>query len=123
MKGGPDPDEWEEKFCAARKLNHYRVVPRVWEPDTRGYIPAEDTIREFLAVTDRKENYPILVHCFAGIHRTGTMCAIFRMEYHRWPADRAINEMQICGFDPLDMQENIEGYLRAYQPRWKRSGE
>ena len=118
-KGDPDPDAWEEEFCAARGLNHRRIVPRVWTSDDRGYIPAEENVRDFLAIMDRKENYPVLVHCFAGIHRTGTMCAIFRMEYHQWSAERAINEMQVCGFDPLDMQEHIEGYLRGYIPRWK----
>ena len=41
---------------------------------------------EFLAVMDNRANYPVLVHCFAGIHRTGTMCAVFRMEYHGWSA-------------------------------------
>jgi len=119
----PHPDAWEEGFCAARGLNHYRIVPRVWGPDKRGYTPADENVRQFLAVMDRPENHPVLVHCFAGIHRTGTLVAIFRMEYHRWPADRAINEMQVCGFDPLDMQEHIEGYLRRYTPRWKQAGE
>ncbi len=51
------------------------------------------------------------------------MCAIFRMEFHHWSAERAINEMEQCGFDPADMVENIEGYLRNYTPRWKRRGE
>jgi tyrosine-protein phosphatase SIW14 len=118
----PHPDAWEEQFCESRGLNHYRIVPRVWGPDKRGYIPADENVRQFLAVMDREENHPVLVHCFAGIHRTGTLVAIYRMEYDRWPADRAINEMRICGFDPLDMQEHIEPYLRSYTPRWKRSG-
>jgi tyrosine-protein phosphatase SIW14 len=123
VAGRVPPDTWEEAFCAERGMKHVRIVPRLWSPDEHGEIPAEDAIREFLAVMDNKENYPVLVHCFAGIHRTGTMCAIFRMEYHRWPADGAVNEMQHCGFDPLDMQQYIEGYLRAYVPRWKRSGQ
>jgi len=42
------------------------------------------------------------------------------MEFHRWPADRAINEMQQYGFEPADMIEDIEGYLRDYVPRWER---
>jgi tyrosine-protein phosphatase SIW14 len=118
-EGKDDPDSWEEAFCEARGLNHVRIVPRVWEPDKKGDVPASEAVREFLGVMDKKENYPVLVHCFAGIHRTGTMVAIFRMEYHRWPAERAVNEMRICGFDPLDMQQHIAPYLRNYTPRWK----
>lgn len=121
--GDPHPDAWEETFCEARGLKHVRIIPRVWGPDKRGDVPAEDAVREFLDVMDHPENYPVLVHCFAGVHRTGAMCAIFRMEFHKWPAERAINEMQICGFDPLDMQQHIEGYLRRYPPRWKATNE
>jgi tyrosine-protein phosphatase SIW14 len=120
--GDPHPDAWEEPFCTSRGLNYHRIIPRVWGRDKKGNVPARESVNQFLAVMDRQEYYPVLVHCFAGIHRTGTMVAIFRMEYHRWPAERAINEMQICGFDPLDMEEDIEPYLRSYTPRWKQAG-
>jgi len=116
------PDSWEEALCETHGIKHVRIVPRVWSPNEAGEVPAEEAVREFLAVMDDKRNHPVLVHCFAGIHRTGTMCAIFRMEYNRWPNERAVQEMRHCGFDPLDMQEFIAGYLRAYQPRWKRAG-
>jgi tyrosine-protein phosphatase SIW14 len=119
VPGDANPDAWEEAFCAARGLNHVRIPPRLWGADENGDIPAEQGVNRFLQVMDDPANYPVLIHCFAGIHRTGTMCAIFRMEYHRWPADRAINEMQHYGFDPADMEENIEAYLRNYTPRWK----
>lgn len=114
-------DSWEDQYCKDRGLRHVRIEPRVWRADEKGDVPAEQAVKEFLAVMDDRANYPVLVHCFAGIHRTGTMCAIFRMEYHRWPAERAINEMQQCGFDPKDMIESIGGYLRAYRPRWQSS--
>jgi tyrosine-protein phosphatase SIW14 len=96
-------------------LKHIRLVPRVWGPDEKGTIPADENVAKFLEIMDCKENQPVLVHCFAGIHRTGTMCAIFRMEYHHWTANRAIEEMQVFGFDPADMHEHIEGYLRGYR--------
>ena len=116
----PNPDAWEEEVCAARGLNHVRIIPRVWGADEKGEIPADQNVQKFLAVMDDPANHPVLVHCFAGVHRTGTMCAIFRMEYHRWSAERAIAETQLYGFDPEDMHEHIEGYLRTYRPRWQR---
>ena len=115
--GLPYPDGWEKDICDARGLKHVRLIPRVWGPDEKGEVPAEENVRQFLAVMDDPANHPVLVHCFAGIHRTGIMCSIYRMEYDRWPADRALAEMQACGFDPEDMHEHIEGYLRNYHPR------
>jgi tyrosine-protein phosphatase SIW14 len=112
-------DAWEEDFCAARNMNHCRIVPRVWGADENGEIPAEQAVQEFLAVMEKKENHPVLIHCFAGIHRTGTMCAIYRMEYHGWSAERAMEEMQLYGFAPEDMHQHIGAYLTNYQPRHK----
>lgn len=117
--GGKSPDEWEEAFCAAKGVNHVRIVPRVWGADETGEIPAEQAVQQFLDVMEKKENHPVLVHCFAGIHRTGTMCAIFRMEYHGWTAERAMEEMQFYGFAPEDMHQHIGAYLRNYEPRRK----
>lgn len=116
----PYPDAWEADVCAARGVKHIRIIPQVWGPDEKGEIPADRVVKQFLDVVDDPANYPVLVHCFAGIHRTGTLCALFRMEHHRWTADAAITEMQVCGFDPADMHEHIEGYLRTYQPRWRK---
>jgi tyrosine-protein phosphatase SIW14 len=121
-KSMPYPDEWEAGICQSKNIRHVRIVPQVWGPNEKGEIPADENVKKFLAIMDKKENQPVLVHCFAGIHRTGTMCAIFRMEYHHWPADRAIDEMRLCGFDPEDMHEHIEGYLRNYRARPKDQG-
>ena len=116
----PYPDEWEKAACDARGLRHVRIIPRVWGADeATGEIPAEESVQAFLREMDDPAHYPVLVHCFAGIHRTGTMCAIFRMDYHKWSADRAIAETEVYGFDPADMHEHIEGYLRNYRPRAK----
>ena len=115
--GAKSPDEWEESFCEARKVNFHRIVPRVWGADEAGEIPAEQGVQQFLAIMDKKENHPVLVHCFAGVHRTGTMCAIYRMEYQGWTAESAMEEMQLYGFAPEDMHQHIGAYLKSYQPR------
>jgi tyrosine-protein phosphatase SIW14 len=115
------PDTWEEGVCAARGIRHVRIVPRVWGADEKGEIPAEQGVRTFRAVMENRDNHPVLVHCFAGIHRTGTMCAIFRMEFQGWTAERAMEEMQIYGFAPEDMHEHISTFLRSYEPRHRRA--
>lgn len=116
-KSETDPDAWEEDFCAARHMGYFRIVPRSWWENDQGEVPAKEMVKEFLDVMDEPKNYPVLVHCFAGIHRTGTMCAVFRMEYQRWPVDRAMEEMHHCGFRRTDLKPDIEGYLRTYRPR------
>lgn len=113
----PYLDEWEADGCATHGVRHIRIVPRPWLVDAKGELPAEEVVREFLAVMDDPANHPVLVHCFAGVHRTGTLCAVYRMEYQGWTPDRAIAEMEGYGFEPGRDREAIEGYLRAYGPR------
>lgn len=113
----PYLDAWEEDVCAEYGARHVRIVPRPWTMDETGELPAAHVVREFLAVMDDPANHPVLVHCYAGVHRTGTVCAIYRMEYQGWPADRAIREMEVFGFHPGQNREAVEEYLRVYRPR------
>ena len=43
---------------------------------------------EFFRLFDDPANLPVAVHCVSGRHRTGTIAALFRLEYDRWPIDR-----------------------------------
>jgi tyrosine-protein phosphatase SIW14 len=115
----PPPDRAEENYCLAEGIHYCRISPRTWySPD--GSVPAEEGVRQFRAVMDDKSNYPVLVHCFAGIHRTGAFCAVYRMEYEHWSNPDAIAEMRACGYRDLDDEWDLLGYLEQYQPRWRR---
>jgi protein tyrosine/serine phosphatase len=76
----------------------------------------------FLSVMDDPTHYPVLVHCFAGRDRTGTMCAIYRMEYEGWPSSLAASEMGHFGFDPAkdDVAKSYEQYVMKYRTRRQR---
>lgn len=115
--GANAPDLKEEEFCKAQEINYIRIAPRNWwAPD--GSVPAMKGVRRFLEVMDKKENFPVLVHCFAGIHRTGAYCAVYRMEYDRWTNAEAIAEVKACGYGNLDQEWDILGFLEQYRPRW-----
>jgi len=112
--GDPPPDLQEEKYCRAHDINYERISPRSWwSPD--GSVPAEVGVRQFRAVMDNAANYPVLIHCFAGIHRTGAFCAIYRMEYEGWNNQDAIDELKACGYSNLDDEWDILGYLEQYR--------
>ncbi|HUY35340.1 MAG TPA: tyrosine-protein phosphatase [Pirellulales bacterium] len=70
---------------------------------------------EFFELMDDPAHWPVAVHCQGGRHRTGTLAALFRLEYDRWPVDRALAEMYAFKFGPpVRLQEHN---LRTYLPR------
>ncbi|HEY9775552.1 MAG TPA: tyrosine-protein phosphatase [Planktothrix sp.] len=60
--------------------------------------PSDKAIEQFLQVATDPTQLPIYVHCLHGQDRTGTMCAIYRIDQQGWSADRAYQEMLGYGF-------------------------
>ena len=120
--GDPIPDQHEVDFAAEHGIRHVRIAPKRWSDPNGGPAPIRAQIERFLQVTDEaRTEGPILIHCFAGIHRTGAYAAIYRMEYDGWSNDDAIREMQNCGYTTLEDDPDILHYLEQYVPR-NRSG-
>lgn len=69
----------------------------------------------FFALFDNPEHFPVAVHCMGGRHRTGTVSALFRLEYDRWGVEPTLREMFSFEFGPpAGIQEHN---LRTYLPR------
>ncbi len=82
-------------------------------------------IDDFLKICDDPANHPILLHCLAGLHRTGLLTAIYRMEYDAVPLDEAVRELRSNGFgDRKCTTDNvyIYEYLMLYKPRRGKGG-
>lgn len=121
-ESGEQPDQDEEEFCCEHFLDYYRVVYLNWEDRDGGPPPADQSVSEFLALMDRRHDLgPILIHCFAGRHRTGAFTAIYRMQYNGWSNDEAIREMIDAGYDGFHRENDIRTYLTNYDPRLRRS--
>lgn len=78
------------------------------------------TIDRFLAIMDDPANYPVLIHCKAGLHRTGVLAAVYRMEYQDWRPLEAWHELRAHGFGEFVSSASnayITQYVLAYVPR------
>lgn len=114
--GDPPPDLDEENWCHENGLNYLRLRPMAWEGTENKPAPVEPNVKKYLELLRDERNYPILLHCFAGIHRTGTYTAIYRMEVEGWPLDRAMNEMRACGYTHIEGDKDLLGFLLQYKP-------
>ncbi len=90
-------EEREEIDCRAAGLNYVRLEPADWAVRPDGARPAQANVDAFLRIVRDPKSGPVLIHCFAGLHRTGIFCAIYRIEIDGWTADEAIGEMFALG--------------------------
>ncbi len=87
------------------------------DPATGG---APKLVGEFHKVLDDPSNYPMLIHCKAGLHRTGLLTAVYRMEVEHRPKDEVVRELRANGFGTYAATNGniyIKTYIDDYQPR------
>lgn len=81
---------------------------------------APEALKAYLDLLDDPSSYPMLVHCQAGLHRTGVLVAVYRMEYEGWSRYEALQELRAHGFGRTQSNspnEYIRQYILNYQPR------
>ena len=127
----PDPDlrrgflDWrttrESDLCQQLGVRYVLL-----EPDlvSRRNVPGENphVIAEFLKIMDDPASYPVLIHCKAGLHRTGCLVGVYRMEYQGWTPREVIEEMKTLGFGDsacTAANDYIAQYVLSYRRRLK----
>jgi tyrosine-protein phosphatase SIW14 len=115
-EGNTADDRAEAEWAAKNCINHVRIPPRPWSA-TDGAVPAAQGLAAFRAVMADPANLPVLIHCYAGIHRTGTYCAVYRMDYQHWSNSEAIAELRSQGYATLDGDEDVLTFLERYRPQ------
>jgi protein tyrosine phosphatase (PTP) superfamily phosphohydrolase (DUF442 family) len=109
----------ETAMCARLGVRYVFLAPELIAP---ARVPAErpPVIAEMLRVLDDESVYPVLLHCKAGLHRTGLLTAIYRMEYCDWSEAAAVRELKANGFGEFactTANSYLVQFLQDYQPR------
>jgi tyrosine-protein phosphatase SIW14 len=123
----PDPELFQSYF-GGQKVHEQELCKRLGvryiylPPDTisRRKVPQERpaAIDKFLAILADTNNYPILIHCRAGLHRTGVMTAVYRMEVEGWTPAQALCELKANGFGEFpstSANDYIVQYILSYR--------
>jgi tyrosine-protein phosphatase SIW14 len=113
------PLETESAVCAEAgadfRLLTFDAFPRELPPGQRPQV-----IDNYLKLLDDPAIYPVLIHCAAGLHRTGELTAIYRMEYEGWSKAAATREMRGNGFGDYactTADDMVYNMVEKYQPR------
>ena len=128
----PDPDIYdsflsnrtvkESELCRRLGVRYQFIAPDLVHPSEAAEKHPQ-SIDHFLALLDDKSNYPILLHCKAGLHRTGVLAAVYRMEYQGWTPGEAFREMKGHGYGPWACTAAnlyVSQYVLNYSPRASR---
>lgn len=88
--------------------------------------PTAEELTTFFDLVEEPANWPILIHCQGGIHRTGAFAALYRMQYQGWSGDRAVEEMEDNYFnwttrDRSALKEWLRRYVRDPKRRLKKA--
>jgi protein tyrosine phosphatase (PTP) superfamily phosphohydrolase (DUF442 family) len=124
----PDPDIGKSFWCSdtikesqlCKQLGVRYVflppglIPRRQVPERRS-----ESVDRLLELFDDPATYPVLIHCKAGLHRTGVVVAAYRMEYEGWTPQQALQELRDNGFGlwvSTSSNEYIRQYILKYRP-------
>jgi protein tyrosine phosphatase (PTP) superfamily phosphohydrolase (DUF442 family) len=125
----PDPllaEHWlgrgtvaESELCKRLGVKYVLLTPDLLPPDN-ALDKEPPAVAEWIKVLDDESNYPVLVHCKAGLHRTGRLTAIYRMEYDGWSTGEALREARANGYGFVKASEDdayVIQFIENYHPR------
>ncbi len=117
------PTLLESDVCARNGVRYVSLDGGVLDAPSPAPGPAAGTpklLTDFYQVLDDPAAYPVLIHCKAGLHRTGLLAAVYRMEYEGRPKDDVVRELRGNGFGTFAATDGnlyVKKYITDFQPR------
>jgi protein tyrosine/serine phosphatase len=109
----------ESELCQRLGVRYVYIPPDLI---SRRLVPQKHpvAIDRFREVMNDPSSRPVLIHCRAGLHRTGVITAVYRMEYENWTPQEAMRELKANGFGEfvaVAANDYIKQYILTYQKR------
>ena len=76
--------------------------------------PSDADVAQFLKVVNDPASGKVYFHCKAGIHRTGTMGAVYRINHDGWDYDKAYAEMKNYQFSAGLFHGALKSFVKRY---------
>ena len=122
------PENWlgkptitESQVCKDNGVKYFLLTPDIL-PEPNSVDKEPPVVEAFRKILDDPSNYPVLIHCKAGLHRTGRLTAIYRMEYEDWSHAAAVRELRANGFGYSAVHDGdpyVVQFVQNYKPRPK----
>jgi len=100
--------EREKEFALRKRIS---LVDLPMLPDVP---PDEDQIRQFLNVVTDPERVPVLVHCEAGVVRTGMMIAVYNVAILKKENRKVLEQLPMFGHS-FDNRTAVKEFIKHYK--------
>jgi tyrosine-protein phosphatase SIW14 len=98
--------EREKKEAEALGIHFVSIPVSGWS------APSSDQVAQFLSLFG-EDSTKVFIHCRLGEDRTGVFVAAYRMALQKWPADQAIKEMYLFGYNGF-WHPGMTSYVRKF---------
>jgi protein tyrosine phosphatase (PTP) superfamily phosphohydrolase (DUF442 family) len=111
---GEDPEKiaWERHEAESLGMRFLHIPVSGWSP------PTDEQVIQFLSLFRNDPKQKIFVHCRFGNDRTGVFVATYRMAIDKWPAEQAMKEMYLFGFNGI-WHPSMKTFVREFPARLK----
>jgi tyrosine-protein phosphatase SIW14 len=113
------PGTRESDICAANGVKYVSLDGGILERLDGDAGSRPPLVEDFLKVVADPKNQPVLIHCKAGLHRTGFMTAVYRMEFEGKGKAEAVRELRANGFGTFGAtagNDYLQRYILDFRP-------
>ncbi len=94
------------------KVSKHSKLELVNIPIKTSKMSEDDLVEIIKAIASAQTKGKVLIHCWHGADRTGTVVALYRIIYHGWSKEDALNEMMNGGYNYHSQFDNLPKLIR-----------